>query len=51
LGYRLTGKPEGQRFRGELDELFIADRGLEPSEIVALMRDNQPAAIVLAVNP
>jgi ferric-dicitrate binding protein FerR (iron transport regulator) len=51
LGYRLTGKPEGQRFRGELDELFIADRGLEPSEIVALMRDNQPTAIVLATNP
>lgn len=30
------------RFRGELDEVFIADRALGPREIVQLMRDNQP---------
>jgi Concanavalin A-like lectin/glucanases superfamily len=29
------------RFRGEMDELFIADRALEPVEIVSLMKDNQ----------
>jgi ferric-dicitrate binding protein FerR (iron transport regulator) len=48
LGYRLTGnKQEGRRFRGEIDELFIADRGLQPSEIVALMRENRlPSAVV-----
>jgi hypothetical protein len=47
LGCRLTGK-QPERFRGELDELFIADRGLEPGEIVALMRDNQPPVAGLA---
>lgn len=52
LGYRLTGnKQEGRRFRGELDELFIADRGLEPNEIVALMRDNRPPSLAVAANP
>jgi hypothetical protein len=30
-----------ERFRGEMDELFIADRALEPLEIVQLMKDNQ----------
>ena len=29
------------RFRGEMDELYIADRTLEPQEIVQLMKDNQ----------
>lgn len=43
LGCRLGGKgPRKERFRGEMDELFIADRALEPREIVQLMRDNQP---------
>ena len=51
LGYRLTGKVEGRRFRGELDELFIADRVLEPNEIVALMRDNRLPIPVLASAP
>jgi hypothetical protein len=50
LGYRLTGKQESRRFRGELDELFITDRGLDPNEIVAIMRDNRPPAIGLAGN-
>jgi hypothetical protein len=51
LGYRLTGKQEGRRFRGDLDELFIADRSLEPNEIVALMRDNRPPNPALVSNP
>lgn len=50
LGYRLTGKQEGRRFHGDLDELFIADRGLEPKEIVALMRDNRISISGLALN-
>ncbi len=40
LGCRLTGK-QPEHFRGELDELFIADRGLEPHEIVSLMTNNR----------
>jgi ferric-dicitrate binding protein FerR (iron transport regulator) len=40
LGCRLTGK-QPEYFRGELDELFIADRGLEPHEIVSLMTNNR----------
>jgi hypothetical protein len=34
--------PRKDRFRGEIDELFIADRALGPSEIVQLMRQNTP---------
>lgn len=49
LGCRLTGK-QPERFRGELDELFIADRSLEPQEIVALRRDNELPVAGLAVN-
>ena len=51
LGARLgaTG-PRQQRFRGDLDELFIADRGLEPQEIVSLMIENRlPSAILAAI--
>jgi len=40
LGCRLTGK-QPEHFRGELDELFVADRGLEPHEIVSLMTTNR----------
>jgi hypothetical protein len=38
------------RFRGDMDELFIADRALEPLEIVELMKDNNlpPSALVTA---
>ena len=50
FGCRLTGK-QPERFRGELDELFIADRGLEPNEIVSLMNDNRFPAAALAVEP
>ena len=31
-----------ERFRGQLDELFIADRALTPREIVTVMTENQP---------
>ena len=50
LGRRLTGK-QPERFRGELDELFIADRGLEPKEIVSLMNDNRLPVAGLAAIP
>jgi ferric-dicitrate binding protein FerR (iron transport regulator) len=44
LGCRLgNDRPRQDRFRGDLDELFVADRALDPHEIVALMRTNAPA--------
>ncbi len=49
LGARLGADgPRQQRFRGDLDELFIADRGLEPQEIVSLMNDNRLPSATLA---
>ena len=36
------------RFRGEIDELFIADRALAPREIVKLMKDNHSPPVELA---
>ena len=33
--------PRAERFRGEMDELFIANRALEPLEIVQLMNYNK----------
>jgi hypothetical protein len=52
LGCRLSvrGLTSG-RFRGELDELFIADRGLEPTEIVSLMNDNRFPVPAVATMP
>jgi hypothetical protein len=51
LGYRLTGnRQEGRRFRGELDELFIVDRALEPHEVVAIMRENRLPLSTVAAN-
>jgi hypothetical protein len=42
LGTRLgTDDVRGERFRGEIDELFIADRALEQQEIVRLMSNNR----------
>ena len=44
LGCRLRTKGDGvsaERFEGELDELFIADRALDPREIVRLIASNQ----------
>jgi hypothetical protein len=44
LGCRLgAGGPRKDRFRGEMDELCIADRALEPREIVQLMKENRLA--------
>jgi hypothetical protein len=52
LGYRLTGnRQEGRRFLGELDELFIIDRAIQPYEVVALMNDNGLPDPTLASRP
>lgn len=52
LGYRLTGnRQEGRRFLGQIDELFVADRALQPHEIVALLRENRLPASTLAAAP
>jgi ferric-dicitrate binding protein FerR (iron transport regulator) len=51
LGARITGQVRRERFRGEIDEFFIADRTLEPNEIVALMRDNRLPDTSLATTP
>jgi ferric-dicitrate binding protein FerR (iron transport regulator) len=42
IGRGLGGKAAGQ-FRGDLDELFLADAALTPQEIRHLMRENKPA--------
>ncbi|MEO6003382.1 MAG: LamG-like jellyroll fold domain-containing protein [Opitutus sp.] len=49
LGCRLgnTG-PRQERFRGELDELYIADRALAPQEIVQVMTENRIPASAIA---
>ncbi|HZZ27082.1 MAG TPA: LamG-like jellyroll fold domain-containing protein [Pirellulales bacterium] len=40
LGCRLGGtQPKRDRFSGDIDELFIADRGLEPAQVVQLMEN------------
>lgn len=49
VGRRLTGGQKyPERFRGEIDELLITARGLQPGEIVALMKDNRlpPSTLV-----
>ncbi|MEX2045049.1 MAG: LamG-like jellyroll fold domain-containing protein [Opitutus sp.] len=52
VGTRLkTNGPQQQRFKGDIDELFIADRGLDPDEIVHLMRTNAVPETALAVIP
>jgi Concanavalin A-like lectin/glucanases superfamily len=49
LGCRLgNDRPRKDRFRGEMDELFIADGALMPQEIVQLMNGNQPTPAGLA---
>lgn len=49
LGCRLgIDGQRNARFRGDLDELFVADRALEPNEIVGLMRDNRLPVAALA---
>jgi hypothetical protein len=40
---RAVDDASGVRFRGALDELFVADAALTPQEIRHLMRENKPA--------
>jgi len=40
---RAVDDASGARFRGMLDELFVADAALTPQEIRHLMRENKPA--------
>ena len=52
LGCRLgVDGQRNARFRGEMDELFVADRALEPNEIVGLMKDNRLPVTELALAP
>jgi len=45
---RLPGKRNKSNFfRGDMDELFITDRALSPTEIVRLMTENQPPRLEL----
>jgi hypothetical protein len=49
LGCRLgIDRVPQERFRGELDELYIADRALEPVEIVGLMQNNRLPQLEMA---
>ena len=49
LGCRIGNNgPRRDRFRGEMDELCIADHALAPQQIVALMKDNSPPAAEFA---
>lgn len=46
---RGPGNKNGEGFFvGALDELFVIDRAISPTEVVRLMHDNQPPEIVLA---
>jgi ferric-dicitrate binding protein FerR (iron transport regulator) len=50
LGCRLgLNGPRKNHFRGDMDELYIANRALEPREIVELMKNNQPLQPALVV--
>jgi len=52
LGRRISpAGPLADYFRGEIDELFIADRGLEPQEIVSLMNNNRLPNAAIAAHP
>ena len=52
LGRRISpAGPLADYFRGEIDELFIADRGLEPQEIVSLMNNNHLPVAAFAAHP
>ncbi len=51
LGCRVgINRVRSERFFGEMDEIFIADRALEPQEIVNLMEYNQLQMSVAAAN-
>jgi len=52
VGCRLgTTGYKHERFRGDIDELFIANWGLEPNEIIRVMKDNRitPPGSLLAL--
>jgi hypothetical protein len=50
LGCRVgINSVRSERFFGEMDELFIADRALEPQEIVCLMEHNQLQMSIAAI--
>jgi hypothetical protein len=50
LGCRLGASgPRKERFRGEMDELCVADRALEPREIVQFMKENRPVRTEVAL--
>jgi Concanavalin A-like lectin/glucanases superfamily/FecR protein len=54
LGRRLVAssrRNDRSRFRGEIEELYIADRALAPQEIVELYKDNQPPESEFANTP
>jgi len=44
---RAPGKRAKSNFRGDMDELFVADRALSPSEIVLLKTENRPPSLDL----
>jgi len=49
LGCRIGNSgPRKDRFRGEMDELWVADGALGPREIVELMKFNRPPQTELA---
>ena len=48
LGRGPLDRPKDNKFTGVLDELFVVDRPLSPSEIVRLMRENQPPETMVA---
>lgn len=48
IGRGPLGRSRNARLRGEIDELFIADRSLTHQEIRRLMRSNDPAAPAIA---
>jgi hypothetical protein len=51
LGCRVgLSSPRKDRFRGDIDELFITDRALEPREIVQLMKANRLSQPEIADN-
>lgn len=51
LGCRLgIDRVPQERFRGELDELYITDRALEPLEIVGLMQNNRLPQLEVAAS-
>ncbi|HSU57565.1 MAG TPA: LamG-like jellyroll fold domain-containing protein [Candidatus Dormibacteraeota bacterium] len=52
LGCRLGSNGQRkERFRGEMDELCVANRALAPREIIQLMKENRPLTSEMVKNP